>query len=613
MKRWYYALPLVAAATVWGCNPDKSPTAPVAHAHADAIPVTGAGFTSINAPVDAVGGLTQADLCRNGNPNNNCNIYTSKSYVWLNGGPSTASIGNGVYFFAVLAPGGQSDPNDGATDNLSDVSPSSGTGAGDAYTHRMFSVNAGTISYSGSHDFSGNKIRLMPYDDTPNNGGEYIMAICYLGPDAQHLASPPVAASKCKYDAFKVRPAGTVVIAEAPTITKDVSASYDHTFRWGIAKNVDKTKVSAVNGNATFNYTVTVTRTDGGLSNFVVGGNISVTNSNTDNMTATITDALSDGTSCSVTGGASATLAPGENTFAYTCAVSWTAVPNPAVTNTATVTWGAQTLGAGQLDAGSDSFQIAVTSDEHLIDPSVTVTDTYAGTLGSMSNTDASPKAFTYSRTVPIPASGCATYPNTATFTTSTTGTTGSASQSVQACRVPPATGALTMGFWQNKNGQGIITSYCGAPGGLKTFLTSYNPFKDLTATTCAGEAAYVYGIIKDANAGGAAMNAMLKAQMLATALDVYFSSASLGGNRINAPAPVGGVIIDLVHLDAANENVTAAFGGALSLSVSQMLAYAALQSNSGGGTWYAQVKATQGLAKDAFDAINNSIAYQAP
>jgi hypothetical protein len=39
------------------------------------------------------------------------------------------------------------------------------------------------------------------------------------------------------------------------------------------------------------------------------------------------------------------------------------------------------------------------------------------------------------------------------------------------------------------------------------------------------------------------------------------------------------------------------------------MLAYAGSQSNSGGSAWYGQVKATQVLAKDAFDAINNDVA----
>jgi len=45
-------------------------------------------------------------------------------------------------------------------------------------------------------------------------------------------------------------------------------------------------------------------------------------------------------------------------------------------------------------------------------------------------------------------------------------------------------------------------------------------------------------------------------------------------------------------------------------IHLSDLLTYAASQSNAGGSTWYGQVKATQGLAKDTFDAINNQVAF---
>ena len=44
-------------------------------------------------------------------------------------------------------------------------------------------------------------------------------------------------------------------------------------------------------------------------------------------------------------------------------------------------------------------------------------------------------------------------------------------------------------------------------------------------------------------------------------------------------------------------------------MTVLQMLQYAATQSNVGGSAWYGQNKVTQGLAKDAFDSINNQTA----
>jgi hypothetical protein len=179
------------------------------------------------------------------------------------------------------------------------------------------------------------------------------------------------------------------------------------------------------------------------------------------------------------------------------------------------------------------------------------------------------------------------------------------------------------MGFWQNNNGQGIITggastsSVCNSG----TWLRQFKPFQDLSATaTCAQVASYVYNLIKGSGStcGGATCNAMLKPQMLATALDVYFSDPSLGGNKISAPTPIGGVKIDLTKIcpaaDAGSitgcENVSSAFGGATSMTVINMLLYQNNVSNVGGITWYGNVKATQVLAKDAFDAINNQRAF---
>lgn len=105
----------------------------------------------------------------------------------------------------------------------------------------------------------------------------------------------------------------------------------------------------------------------------------------------------------------------------------------------------------------------------------------------------------------------------------------------------------------------------------------------------------------------------MLKAQMLATALDVYFNS-SIGTTSIDLTQ-----ICKMIDGSGATatcsgtyENVSSAFGGATSLTVNQLLSYASGQSNSGGSVWYGQVKATQQLAKDTFDAINNQVAFGA-
>jgi hypothetical protein len=175
--------------------------------------------------------------------------------------------------------------------------------------------------------------------------------------------------------------------------------------------------------------------------------------------------------------------------------------------------------------------------------------------------------------------------------------------------------GGFTMGFWQNKNGQGIILggASTGSVCNVGTWLRQYAPFQDLSATAkCTAVATYVTNKIKAATAGGATMNPMLKAQMLATALSVYFSDPSLGGNQTGAPAPLGAVKIDLTHVNPVGD-ATTAFNGSTSLTVLQILAYAASQSNVGGTSWYGQVKTKQELAKDVFDAINNNIASVAP
>jgi hypothetical protein len=185
------------------------------------------------------------------------------------------------------------------------------------------------------------------------------------------------------------------------------------------------------------------------------------------------------------------------------------------------------------------------------------------------------------------------------------------------------------MGFWQNKNGQGIIsgqakTGVCASG----TWLRQYPPFQDLSSTaTCAQVATYVYNVIKAATCStGGTCNTMLKAQMLSTALDVYFSDSTLGGNKIGAPGAIGPVKIDLTHICSMIDgsggtatcsgtflNCSSAFGGATCLSVFDILTYAGSQSNVGGSVWYAQVKATQVLAKNVFDAINNRVAFNCP
>lgn len=386
------------------------------------------------------------------------------------------------------------------------------------------------------------------------------------------------------------------------TVTKTAATA----FNASITKSVDKTLVEQIGGTATFNYTVNVT-----TNNWVVSGMITVSNPNDwEDITANVSDALNDaGGVCVVTGGTGVSVT--RSSFAvlpYTCAFANTPSSGSGI-NTAVATWDQNAFstpdGAGM---GSAAYAFGT----------LTITDTFNNattTLGTITIPPGS-ATYTYARTVNVPTNNCVNYTNTATIVE----TGQNAQKTVEVCG-PAKTGALTMGYWQNKNGQGIISGANQTT--LGNYLRMYHPFSDAPSS---GLAAYVSNIIKAATCTSTTKtcNSMLRAQMLATALDVFFSDASLGGNKIGAPAPIGGVKIDLTKIcqmidgsgtsscSGSYENVSSAYGGATSLTVSAMLLY---QNTSdplmdAGAAWYSQNKAIQVLAKDSFDAINNQVVF---
>jgi hypothetical protein len=538
--------------------------------------------------VPAFAGLTGAIYTTDSTCNGvNVNFFNDKEDVYLDGGPQGGGSGlpgDSTYYVQVTDPSGKTVL--GTSVGSADETPVDV----DSNGNFVACYQLWAILIKGSDGTPG-------YDDTPNGGGVYKV---WVSPE------PTFTNADTKTDNFKVGSA----LVEDLTVSKTATPAFTRTYAWTITKDVDKTLVEQIGGTATFNYTIRVTHDAGTDSAWAVTGKITVVNPNLDDVAGVdVTDAISGG-DCAVTAGTGLTIpAGGDVSVDYVCTFS----SNPGSgTNTATATW--PDIGSPNTSAtGTADFIFGAPTSQ--VDECVAVSDSYAGTLGTVCVGDANPTTFTYSRVIAVPAYDCLSYDNTATFTTNDTGATGTASQTVTVCG-PAKTGALTMGFWQNKNGQDLIKNAGTTCVGCKLtpFLRQYAPFQDLSATaTCTQVATYVYNIIKAANASGASMNAMLKAQMLATALDVYFSDPALGGNKIGAPAPIGGVAVDLTKVckNIAGgctifENVSGAFGGATSLTVSQMLAYAASQSNAGGGVWYGQVKATQELAKDAFDAINN-------
>jgi hypothetical protein len=527
----------------------------------------GAAYTTDNPGV--------TDACLNGNPGHttpgvNCNIYDAKEDVWINGGPSQGQneLTPGTYFFAVLEPGGQPDPNDGGAKNLSDEDPAGGIddSPGDPYTNRIFTVGANghITSTAGDHltdntysSTLGTLIQLWPYDTTSNPGGVYILAICELNGD------DPVDPSLCKYDAFKVKKAGGERAA-GPTVVKDATGAYDNSFVWDITKDVDKTRVEQLGGTATFEYTVTVHHDEGTVSGVSVSGTITVFNPNVDASDVTVpitgvdvTDELSDGTACAITGGSAngvgETLSDPETEFAYECDLGDT-LPTPPLDNTVTVEWPAQTLADDRaLAGGTDDFTFHnISFAENQIDECVTVTDTVLPSGGTSSDNPfpttvcvgdsgdvGGTFTFVYHRTFNVPASGCVSYTNTGAFTTNDTQTPGSDNETVTVCG-PADTGARTIGFWKTTNGQNLINTYCIKNGyNLGTYLkglgAGFGPFSN-APTTCGALKTYVFNILNGASATN--MNVMLKAQMLGTALDVWFSGPGWRSTKLNGIKP---------------------------------------------------------------------------
>ena len=390
----------------------------------------------------------------------------------------------------------------------------------------------------------------------------------------------------------------TVYVGADLTVSKTASTSFAREYSWTISKAVNKSVVQQSGGTATFNYTVNAAETGFSDSGWQVGGTITVTNPNDwEDVVANLSDSLPD---CMLAQQTVTVPAGGSVPVQYSCPLS----SGANGTNTATATWSTSAFFTPSGSA-SNSAAFVFGSPSSTANRTVNVTDSYAGTLGTLTATDAPPFAsatYRYSRAVSVLGGQCVAYPNTAAIA----GTGETASQSVEVCGTN--TGALTIGYWQNKNGQAIING-ANQPA-LLAYLSGFKPFLGATAPL----SAYVTSVIKSASASGSSMNGMLKAQMLATALDVYFSDPALGGNKIGAPVPIGSVAIDLTNVPPIG-NVGSAFGGAQYLTVSQLLTYASGQSNAGGSSWYGNVKSTQEQAKDTFDAINNEVAllYWAP
>ncbi|MEP6539998.1 MAG: hypothetical protein ABJF23_32020 [Bryobacteraceae bacterium] len=228
---------------------------------------------------------------------------------------------------------------------------------------------------------------------------------------------------------------GSLTVTNTPTPAK--------LYTWGISKTVDKTQIDNVplGGNATFNYTVSVTHDSGGRP--ILTGIVTLINADgtTPLLVVNVTDAVSDGGVCKIKNPGTGVFEPelfnvNLNAFTqislpYQCTYADGVSP----------TIGTNTVTAVNVSDPSSRYTSAAFynfgSASSILDDSVTVIDSLTGALGTVSSTDASPKTFSYPYTFSGGTAGsCTPHDNTATFTTKTTGSTGAASQSVKVCLV---------------------------------------------------------------------------------------------------------------------------------------------------------------------------------
>ncbi len=415
---------------------------------------------------------------------------------------------------------------------------------------------------------------------------------------------------------------GNVVIAnkrQAQDLTLVVSATpqFTRTFKWTIQKGANKTLINNPSPVAH----VVVGETGFVDSGWQLSGVATVTNPNDwESIPVVLGDSVTGAGSCSFTGSSSLTVGPGQSVpLAYVC--TYPAFPSPpSGTDTATATWDKTTYFTPDGSA-TDSANFTFTGPTHSVNQTVTLTESFNGqppvALGTLTGTLVKPwatQAFFESPTLNFPASGCVDEPNLSALPP----TTLTSSETITLC-TSIKSGAKSAGFWALYQGRGLIlhgastANVCNAG----TWLRNDAPFQDLSPTaSCAQVQSYVTGVF---SASSSSVLAGLKMQALATALNVYFSDPSLGGNTISAPAPIGNYSVDLTHVCVMKDSSgtgagtcagtvgssSNAFGGATPLTVSQMLATSSSLSNAGGTAWYSN-SATQALAKNAFDAVNN-------
>ncbi len=467
----------------------------------------------------------------------NANLYEDKRAVYLGGGPGNGQNNNlpdGDYFVKVTEPSSGTGETDlGTSVGTPTPQPAVVVGGLFQYCYQVWSL----VRQNAAAD--------PGFADTANAGGQYKV---YISTESDFPND------ESKTDSFKVDTAAPPVPQSPLTIAKTVDPSWTRAFDWSLTKTLVGDAVQYPTGSTTaLNYAVVATKS-APTDTYEVGGTISVSNPNATGDATGVTvseDGLGDpGATCTIDGDSSAytgaTIAAGATLeLSYTCAYS--AAPTVAEdANDASVTWDKLFSDATESDDTSASTTSATfsfaTDPNTVIDDCSTVTDAFNGAPATTLGTPCATTTYNYTQTVPVTTNLCVVFGNAASAVESTTSATSTSSASVTICG--RQVGGLTIGFWQNNNGQALINGNCPAVRDtlVSTLVNVANASKLPTitaATSCVKNnkgvtplATAIYDVVKLANASGASMEAMLRAQIMATTLSTHFSP-TLGAAKI--------------------------------------------------------------------------------
>jgi hypothetical protein len=240
--------------------------------------------------------------------------------------------------------------------------------------------------------------------------------------------------------------------AVSVTINKTASTSFKRTYHWQIEKSADQSALTLAPGQQLqVNYGIILSMTGFTDSDWRVTGNIRIFNElgqvvTINSVSDVISGAITANVNCGVTFPYSL-----QARSALECTYYADLPDGTARTNTATATGGYGSIsGSIQGTAPVDFSKATITA----VDECVTVSDTYAGSLGAACAGDA-PVTFTYSRWIgPYEACGDYPVPNTATFIAPSSAT--ESSNWNVAVNVPCEGGCtLTPGYWKTHSQYG--------------------------------------------------------------------------------------------------------------------------------------------------------------